>query len=1559
MPHHPRHPRSLLRSAAIAAAGALLLPLAATTAPAAAEPVVTQDFETMHEGAHVLVFSKTAGFRHDSIPTGIATIQELGTERGWEVTATEDAAQFTAENLAQYDVVVWLSTTGDVLNDEQQAAFEGYIAAGGGYAGVHAAADTEYDWAWYGGLVGAYFQSHPQIQPATVVVEDRVHPSTQHLPDRWERTDEWYDYRASPRGDVHVLASLDADSYEGDVMGADHPIAWCQDYEGGRSWYTGGGHTQESYAEAEFREHLAGGIETAAGVADADCGATVTENFDQITLARGPVEMGEPMGVAVLPDGSALHTSRDGQVFYTAEAGQTTLAADIPVYDFREDGMQGIAVDPDFATNGWVYLYYSPPLNTPPGEVAHSSLNPATWEAYEGHNNLSRFTFADGVLDPASEQVILQVPQDRGNCCHHGGEIDFDADGNLYLSTGDDTDPFESNGYAPIDDRTTRAPQFDARRTSGNTNDLRGKILRITVQEDGSYTVPDGNLFAPGTEDTRPEIYAMGFRNPFRISVDQETGDVWVGDYGPDSGGPNQYGPGGQVEFNRVTEPGNFGWPYCTGLNTAAETYADRDFTSYYGIDPNTGQPDPNDGTQDPVGAKFDCANGPANDSALNTGLPTVPPAVAAWLPYDGGSVPELGSGSESPMAGPVYRYDPELESETKFPEYYDGQFFAYEFGRRWIKNMSVDGDGGLLHIGPFSDFMQNTQLMDLEFGPEGSLYVLDYGTGFFNGDENSALYRIDYVAGTRSPSAVATATPTSGLAPLTVEFSSEGSADPDPGDVLTYAWDFQSDGTVDSTEPAASFTYTANGEYTATLTVTDSDGNTGVATAHVIVGNTAPVIEFVSPPNGGLFTFGEDVAFEVSVTDPDGQPVDCEDVEVTFALGHDQHTHGGESVNGCSGTIATGTDGSHGTDDNIFGLLLAEYTDVPPSPDTVPVTGTAELVLQPMHRQAEHFSAQNGVQVVSHGGAEGGARVGYIDPGDWISFEPWNLAGARSVQLRVSAGGPGGTVEVRTGAPDGPLAATVSVPHTGSPDNYVDLEPVPLTDPGTGTAPLYLVFQGNGGGLMDIDAFTFSTDAAACEDPGAEVDPNDAFDGTSLDRCRWTTILRPNPAEMGVEDGHLRIDALEGDMFGGNTTAANVVLQPIADPAAGFETSTQLAIPAGGDFEQAGLIVHSGDQNFAKAVLINIPGQGWRFEFGLNQGGQAVFDAALDRSGPLPAGINENAHVKIVSNGATLTAYWSADGEEWTAFGRPRPTSGLPTPRVGLAAYNGVGQPATFEHFTFGEAPTVQCDPTDPGAGYQSLFDGTADSLAAWRMAGPGGFLHADCELVSYGGLGLYWYDQAFTDYSLKLDWMMPGDDNSGIFVGFPDPGTDPWLAVNQGHEIQIDATDAPDRTTGAIYAFQSADLAARDAALEAPGEWNEYEIVVQGDRIRVYLNGELINDYTDTDPNRMNQPSFVGIQNHGNGDDVYFRNVRIQEFTFASGAGLVADHYAAGALNRQQERQLTQHLSMASRLADDGQTAQAERSLDRYGAVADGVQDEAVRAELLRMGDALRARL
>ncbi|MCC6425438.1 MAG: ThuA domain-containing protein [Phycisphaerales bacterium] len=215
-----------------------------------------------------LVFTKTGGFRHDCIPDGIAAIKKLGAENNFAVDATEDAAQFNAVNLDKYSVVVFMCTTTEVLDSDQQTAFEGFIASGHGYAGIHSAADTEYDWPWYGQLVGAYFKSHPQIQPALIRVEEQSHPSTKHLGEEWKHTDEWYDYKESPRGACHILMSLDQSSYTGSTMQADHPIAWCHEFRGGRAWYTGLGHTKECYTDATFLQHILGGIRWAAGKAE-------------------------------------------------------------------------------------------------------------------------------------------------------------------------------------------------------------------------------------------------------------------------------------------------------------------------------------------------------------------------------------------------------------------------------------------------------------------------------------------------------------------------------------------------------------------------------------------------------------------------------------------------------------------------------------------------------------------------------------------------------------------------------------------------------------------------------------------------------------------------------------------------------------------------------------------------------------------------------------------------------------------------------------------------------------------------------------------------------------------------------------------------------------------------------------------------------------------------------------------------------------------------------------------------------------------------------------------
>ena len=207
----------------------------------------------------LLVFTKTSGFRHSSIGKGISTLEKLGDANGFSITQTENSSYFTTENLENYQLVVFLSTTRDVLNEEQQSAFEGYIRSGGSFMGIHAATDTEYDWPWYGQLVGAYFDGHPNIQEARIDVFDDKHPSTSHLSDAWIRSDEWYNFR-DVNPNINILLNLDETTYNGGEMGENHPISWCHEFDGGRSFYTGGGHTEESFDESDFQKHLLGGI---------------------------------------------------------------------------------------------------------------------------------------------------------------------------------------------------------------------------------------------------------------------------------------------------------------------------------------------------------------------------------------------------------------------------------------------------------------------------------------------------------------------------------------------------------------------------------------------------------------------------------------------------------------------------------------------------------------------------------------------------------------------------------------------------------------------------------------------------------------------------------------------------------------------------------------------------------------------------------------------------------------------------------------------------------------------------------------------------------------------------------------------------------------------------------------------------------------------------------------------------------------------------------------------------------------------------------------------------
>jgi cytochrome c len=1564
--------RGLLLSCLIA----LVLP-AVANAQAVELPAVGPacDEATLGPDEKVLVFSETTGFRHDSIPAGRTAICDVAGADGIAVDWTEDSANFTTATLAQYDAVVFLSTTGDPLDAAQQTAFEQYIQDGGGYAGIHAASDTEYGWAWYGGLVGAYFNSHPANQNATVKVSDSKHPSTAGLPQRWQRFDEWYNFQSNPRGDVHVLATLDETSYSPGTgaMGVDHPTAWCHNYDGGRSWYTGGGHTIESYGEPQFRAHILGGIKWAANLAAGECGGTVWNGFERVTLAKTAAETGEPIGLAVLPNRGVLHTSRDGAVRYTNAAGDTKVAADIPVYSHDEDGLQAITIDPGFATNNWVYVYYAPPLDTPPGDAVETGT-PAQFEPYEGLNYLSRFKW-DPVAEElvmASEQVLLEVDQNRGLCCHNGGDFAWDAAGNLYLSTGDDTNPFQSDNRTPIDERANRNPGFDAQRSSANTNDLRGKILRIKPDPaTAEYTIPAGNMFAPGTMGTRPEIYAMGFRNPFRISVDQETGYVYVGDYGPDAGGddPNR-GPGGQVEFNVLREPGFYGWPYCTGDNDA---YRDWPFPS------------------GPAGPAFNCA-APVNDSPRNTGLQQLPPAIPAdiWYgnntPWDAEMAP---GGSESPMSGPVYHYDPANPSETKFPEYYDDHWFPYEWGRGWIKETALDDDRGPLEVSPFLDdpAFDWAQPMDMEFGPDGSLYVLDYGTGFFGGDANSALYRVDYVQGGRRPIAEASAdqTSTSGNT-LTVQFSSEGSRDPD-GDPITYSWDF-GDGTS-STEPNPTHTYSAVGTYAARLTVTDSTDRTGTADVTIVVGNAAPEVTVTSPAAGGFFDFGDQIPYDVTVTDEEdgtisGTHADCARVEIDYLLGHDSHAHPLTDATGCQGNIQTTGEGGHGSDANVYGVLAATYTDTGGQPGAGPLTAEQEVRFWPKLLQAEHYTDMRGIQTVAQANAGGGERVGYTDNAggteqvNYIAWEPVNLINIDSLTITGSSGGSGGPIQVRLNDPvTGPLLGTVNIPNTGAWENQQDFDLD--IDPPAGTHKLYLAFPTGG---LDVDQIRFNgrgissnarpTASAAADpieggvplevaftgeasdpeggaltyswdfgdgspdattqnathtysepgtytatftvtDPGGlsasdtvtveatdcpaeRPDPNDEFDGTALDECRWSEIVRDDPSGRTVSGGQLAIDTgLNTDMYGGNTNAENLVLQPM--PEGGWEATAKVSITlAEKTYEQATMLVYGNDQNFAKLSFIKVP-EGRNLEFILQDEGTPIDGGAADRTPLLPTSFPDTVWLRITSDGTFLRAAYSADGTTFTPFGRPRPLAAIPDPSVGITAFNGDGDgdDALFDFFHLEEGGTGEptcTEPVQPEPGYRMLFDNTEETFEGWQMAGPGGFnFTPDCTLESFGGLGMLYFPESFdSPVTFRMDWMMPGDDNSGVFVGNwgPDPnypGGPQWDAVDHGYEIQIDATDDADSQTGAIYNIQAPNAQRRDEALNPPGQWNTYEITVDDPKIYVRLNGWLINEFTSTDPARDLSATKLGIQNHGTGDEVYYRSIQVKEHATSVG--------------------------------------------------------------------------
>jgi len=573
--------------------------------------------------------------------------------------------------------------------------------------------------------------------------------------------------------------------------------------------------------------------------------------FEVSSLVAG---LKQPMELAIAPDGTVFLIELGGVLKAVhPKTHEVRVAGEVKVTTDQENGLIGLALDPKFAENSWIYLQYSPP-------------------DYVGQH-ISRFTLVEGRLDPASEKVLFKFEEQRKECCHHAGSLHFGPGGDLFIATGDNTHPHgDSQGYAPIDERPDRAP-WDAQKSASNTRSANGKILRIRPTAAGTYEIPDGNLFPRDGSQGLPEIYVMGCRNPWRMNVDAKTGYVYWGEVGPDAGGDGPRGPRGYDEINQARRAGNFGWPYFVGNNQA---YSDVDFAT---------------GT---IGLKFD-PQAPVNESPNNTGEKRLPPAQPALIYYPGASspeFPELGGGGRTACAGPVYHYSESLVSPVKFPAAFDGALFIHEWSRHWIKVVHLTESGDVKRIEPFMPEQKFVRPIDMEFGPDGAMYLIEYGDTW-GVNRNARLVRIEYVTGNRAPVAVATAENNIGKQPLVVSLSSRGTFDKDAGETLKYEWRVTraaetagteagtegkpagttstaspAAGRVISNEPNPKVTFEEPGVYNVELLVTDAQGASRSASVPVLVGNERPIVKFVEPREGDFFDPEQSIPYRLTVDD-------------------------------------------------------------------------------------------------------------------------------------------------------------------------------------------------------------------------------------------------------------------------------------------------------------------------------------------------------------------------------------------------------------------------------------------------------------------------------------------------------------------------------------------------------------------------------------------------------------------------------------------------------------------------------------------------------------------
>lgn len=557
--------------------------------------------------------------------------------------------------------------------------------------------------------------------------------------------------------------------------------------------------------------------------------------FSKVVLDN---DLNEPMELDIAQDGVIYYIERVGHINkFDPQKNKKTRITTLKVRMAAEDGLLGFALDPKFLINHWVYLYYG---NPNPQDNTYTNV-------------LARYVLSDNGLSNKSE--LLHVPVIPEGVSHSAGSLTFDKNGNLYLSTGDNTNPFESGGFSPTDDNIGRI-KFDALKSSGNTNDLRGKILRIHPENDGTYTIPEGNLFPVGTQGTRPEIYVMGCRNPFRISVDKSTNYLYWGEVGPDAGRDStNRGPKGYDEINQARKAGNFGWPLFVADNKA-----------YYKFNFNSKESE----------GKFN-SDYPINFSRNNTGLKNLPSAQKAfiWYPYDvSGDFPELGTGGRNAMAGPIYHFEDYDNDQGKLPKYYDHRLFIYDWMRGWLFTTSFKKNGDFESLEQFMPSEEFNHPVDMALNTKGVLYMLEYGTYWRAKNSDAKLVRIDYNEGNRNPVAKISADKLVGAAPLLVNFSAIGSFDYDKSDSLKYDWFFTNKSKIQARGISPHFKFIKKGIYICKLRVTDSKGNSSEKDLTIRVGNEPPTVKLIFQENRSFYFEKNHLKYRVQIKDREDKSI-------------------------------------------------------------------------------------------------------------------------------------------------------------------------------------------------------------------------------------------------------------------------------------------------------------------------------------------------------------------------------------------------------------------------------------------------------------------------------------------------------------------------------------------------------------------------------------------------------------------------------------------------------------------------------------------------------------